>query len=85
MLAALTYPFEKMTTPKARAMKAMNGIAPSIQPFDRTSDKIRRGETTKRGTRWRGKRAKSIGTDKSDIHQLGERGVPERTPRRNVD
>ena len=62
-LVAVTYPLVPTTTPSTMAMKAMNGIALSTQPFDRTSDNIRRCESTKRGTRWRGRRAKSIGTD----------------------
>jgi hypothetical protein len=41
----------------------MKGIALSTQPFDSTSDKMRRNDSTKRGTRWRGRRAKSIGAE----------------------
>ena len=62
------------------AMNAMNGIALSTQPFDRMSDKIRRGESTKRGTRWRGSRAKSIWADNVNVHRFATRG-PGGTPR----
>ena len=50
-LVAVKYPFVPIKTPTTMAMKATNGIVLSTQPLDRMSDKIRRGESTKRGTR----------------------------------
>src|ERR1700721_2900897 len=70
------------STPSTMMTKAIKGIGHATQGIDRMSDNMRRGESTKRGTRWRGRRAKSICTDNLYISvELANAGPVERTPR----